>query len=140
MNFLTECLDNFVEIVTKKYCLFSGRARRREYWEYVLVETVIGMILGLIDNALHLHIGDNAGVLSTLASLVLLLPGLGLSVRRLHDIGREWYWLLIAFIPIAGAIWLLVLTCKEGDRGPNDFGPDPKDVFVPAAGGPAGEA
>ena len=139
MSFLKECMANFVEIVTKKYCLFSGRARRREYWLYVLAEFIIGLILQVIDNAFHLRIGES-GALSALSGLALLLPGLGLSVRRLHDTGRDWYWLLIVLIPFVGAIWLLVLACLEGDRGPNGFGPDPKAFAAPAAGGPDAEA
>ncbi|MBQ9358934.1 MAG: DUF805 domain-containing protein [Abditibacteriota bacterium] len=130
MSFVSECVDNFREIITQKYCQFSGRARRREFWQYTLTVWVISFVVQLIDKALHLEIdvpGDrDMGILSTILGLALLLPGLSLDVRRLHDIGREWYWLFIVLIPIAGPIWLLVLDCKEGDRFDNSFGPDPK--------------
>ncbi len=136
MSFASECVSNFTEIITKKYCLFSGRARRREYWMFVLANFVIGVIASVIDNVFGLEIENGANdieILSTIVSLALLLPSLGLTVRRLHDIGRDWYWIFIALIPIAGPIWLLVLECREGDRFDNSFGPDPKagPVFVP---------
>ncbi|MBP5273494.1 MAG: DUF805 domain-containing protein [Abditibacteriota bacterium] len=136
MSFASECVSNFTEIITKKYCLFSGRARRREYWMFVLANFVIGVIASVIDNVFGLEIENGANdieILSTIVSLALLLPSLGLTVRRLHDIGRDWYWIFIALIPIAGPIWLLVLECREGDRFDNAFGPDPKagPVFVP---------
>ena len=125
MSFVNECIDNFREIVTQKYCLFSGRARRREYWMFVLVNVVLSLIATLIDNALHLKIGKS-GVLELVLSLALLLPSLGLTVRRLHDIDKDWYWIFIVFIPIVGGIWMLVLECTEGNRFDNRFGPDPK--------------
>ena len=137
MSFASECISNFTEIITKKYCQFSGRARRREFWMYTLTVWVISFIISLIDKLLHLQIdvpnGQDIGILSVILSLALLLPGLALDVRRLHDIGRDWYWIFIALIPIAGPIWLLVLECREGDRFDNAFGPDPKagPVFVP---------
>ena len=129
MSFVSECTDNFKEIVTQKYCLFSGRARRREFWEYQLAVWVISIILTLIERALHLQIvSGNAtvGILSGIAGLALLLPGLGVTVRRLHDIDKDWYWIFIVCIPCIGSIWLLVLECMEGNRFDNRFGPDPK--------------
>ncbi|MBP5273495.1 MAG: DUF805 domain-containing protein [Abditibacteriota bacterium] len=143
MSFASECISNFTEIITKKYCQFSGRARRREFWMYTLTVWVISFIISLIDKLLHLQIdvpnGQDIGILSVILSLALLLPGLALDVRRLHDIGKEWYWLFIVLIPIAGPIWLLVLDCKEGDRFDNSFGPDPKaePAFVPGDNPPA---
>jgi uncharacterized membrane protein YhaH (DUF805 family) len=142
MSFASECVSNFTEIITKKYCLFSGRARRREYWMFVLANFVIGVIASVIDNVFGLEIENGANdieILSTIVSLALLLPSLGLTVRRLHDIGRDWYWIFIALIPIAGPIWLLVLECREGDRFDNSFGPDPKaePAFVPGDNPPA---
>ena len=77
--------EYFKDGVTLKYMDFSGRARRREYWSYTLCAFVIGFVAGLIDGLIGLH-----SVLSLIVSLALLLPGLAISVRRLHDLGKDW--------------------------------------------------
>ena len=115
--------------VLKQYVDFNGRARRKEYWMFVLFNFIIAFVLGFIDGILGLQIGSGAqaiGVLGLIYSLGVFLPGLAVSVRRLHDIGKSGWMVLIAFIPIVGAIWLLVLYCKEGDPGDNQYGPNPK--------------
>ena len=130
MSFASECVSNFTEIITKKYCQFSGRARRREFWMYTLTVWVISFIISLIDKAAHLQIDipaqTDVGILATILSLALLLPGLAVQVRRLHDIDKDWYWIFIVLIPIIGSIWMLILECKAGDSFDNRFGPDPK--------------
>ncbi|MBR4748015.1 MAG: DUF805 domain-containing protein [Abditibacteriota bacterium] len=131
MSFASECIGNFAEIITKKYCRFSGRARRREFWEYQLVVWILTTVISLIDGALKLQIDlpseTDPGILSSILGLLLLLPGLGVLVRRLHDIGKSAWWILIPILPIIGSIWLLILECKAGDKGPNNYGPDPKE-------------
>ncbi|WP_424210973.1 DUF805 domain-containing protein [Streptomyces sp. BI20] len=107
--------------VLKKYAVFSGRARRQEYWIFFLVNLGISIVLAIIDYAL-----GTGSIIGGLYSLAVLLPGLGVAVRRLHDTGKSGWWILIALIPLIGGIWLIVLLATEGQRNPNQYGPDPK--------------
>lgn len=113
---------NFVEAIktclVQKYCDFSGRARRSEYWYFALFNSIISWLVSLIFK--------NTNVVSIIVSLALLLPGLGVCVRRLHDLNKSGWKLLLALIPLVGAIILIVWFCKEGTAGPNQYGPDPK--------------
>ena len=115
----------------KQYIDFSGRARRKEYWMFVLFNLIFASVATALDNITGLTFSFNgvessSGWISLIYSLVLFLPGLGVCVRRLHDIGKSGWFIFIALIPIVGAIWLIVLYCKEGDHGNNEYGPDPK--------------
>jgi len=115
--------DWYLKVVRDNYANFNGRARRSEYWYFVLVNAIIGIILRLVDYA----IGSEIGIIGAIYSLAVLIPGLAAGVRRLHDTGKSgWYILLIFFVCI-GWIWLIVLYCTEGDNGPNEYGPDPKN-------------
>jgi uncharacterized membrane protein YhaH (DUF805 family) len=109
----------------KKYAVFSGRARRREYWLFFLASFVVGLVLGWIP------------VIGWLVSLALFIPSLSVGVRRLHDTGRGGLTLLLALIPLVGIIILIVFWAQEGAAGENKFGPDPKtaSASVPAAKG-----
>lgn len=112
--------------VLKKYAQFSGRACRAEYWMFFLFSLLIAVVLSVIDalTGLTWNHGQN-GVLSSLYALIVLIPGFAVSVRRLHDIDRSGWWLLIAFIPIVGALVVLMFYCQRGTRGENRFGADP---------------
>jgi uncharacterized membrane protein YhaH (DUF805 family) len=122
----------------KQYVDFSGRARRREYWMFFLVNLVIVIVLSLVDTMLgtggfratsgggSFYAANSLGLLSGLYSLGVLLPAIAVAVRRLHDTDRSGWWILIGLIPIIGGIVLLVFYVLEGTRGPNRFGPDPK--------------
>ncbi len=113
--------------VLRQYADFEGRARRKEYWMFVLFNLVISFVLGFVDGMVGLKVGEaGVGVLSTLYSLAVLVPGIAVSVRRLHDIGKSGWMLLVAFIPCLGALILLFWVIKEGDKGPNAYGSDPK--------------
>ncbi|HYH29112.1 MAG TPA: DUF805 domain-containing protein [Pseudonocardia sp.] len=114
--------------VLRQYADFTGRARRTEYWMFALFNIVIGIVLMVFDNLLGLTFanGFTNGVLGTLYSIAVLLPGLAVAVRRLHDTNRSGWWVLIALVPIVGVIVLIVLLATEGERGPNAYGPDPK--------------
>lgn len=113
--------------VLKKYAVFSGRARRKEYWMFFLFNLIALAVAALLDNLLGLDYEDMGyGVIYSLYALAVLLPSLGVGIRRLHDIGNSGWWLLISFIPLVGGIWLLVLLAREGQAGPNQYGPDPK--------------
>ncbi len=121
---------SFVEAVqtcvTKKYATFSGRARRSEYWYYTLFSILVSLVTSVVGSALFVHSEGDVNILSALASIALLLPGLGVAIRRLHDIGKSGWWYLIALVPFIGWIVLLIFMCRDSDRGPNQFGPSPK--------------
>ncbi|HFK4480310.1 TPA: DUF805 domain-containing protein [Citrobacter sedlakii] len=108
--------------VLKNYALFSGRARRKEYWMFVLINMIISAIL----NVIQAVIGMETPYITIIYSLAVLLPSIAVAVRRLHDTERSGWWLLISLIPIVGAIVLIVFMCQNGTAGNNRFGADPK--------------
>jgi uncharacterized membrane protein YhaH (DUF805 family) len=112
----------------KRYAEFSGRSRRKEYWMFALLQLVLFVGLSIIEGILGLSgmVGGVYGPLTTLVLLALLIPGIAVSIRRLHDTDRSGWWLLIALIPLVGGIVLLVFMVTDGTRGPNRFGDDPK--------------
>ena len=113
--------------VLKKYAVFSGRARRKEYWFFALFNAIIVFALTVIDISAGLYDAfAEIGLLSGLYSLAVLLPSIAVSVRRLHDIGRTGWWLLIVFIPLVGIIVLLVFAVLDSMPGDNRYGPNPK--------------
>ncbi len=101
------------------YVNFSGRASRSEYWYWILFYILVGIVASVIDAALGI------GFLGALVSLGLFLPSLAVAVRRLHDLDKSGWWFLLIFIPLVGAIILIVWFCTKGTTGPNRFGPDP---------------
>jgi uncharacterized membrane protein YhaH (DUF805 family) len=111
--------------VLKKYAVFSGRARRKEYWMFFLFNLVISVILSIVDSVAGTN-GSGVGIISTIYSLAVLIPSLAVGVRRLHDTGRTGWWILIALIPLIGTIVLIVFLATEGNAGDNQYGPDPK--------------
>jgi len=121
---------NWYVKVLKNFANFSGRARRKEYWMFALISFVISLILGFIDGAIHTTLvigpGQPIGIIQSIYGLVVLIPGLAVGVRRLHDINKSGWMLLVALIPLVGAIWLLVLLATNGTPGENNYGPDPK--------------
>lgn len=115
--------------VLKKYAVFSGRARRAEFWYFFLFSAIISIFLAVIDEFMGWNFemgGENLGFVSTLYYIAVLLPYLGVIIRRLHDTARSGLWILIAFIPIVGVIVLLVFLILKGTEGDNQYGPDPK--------------
>lgn len=117
--------------VLQKYTVFSGRARRKEYWMFVLVNffiiialEIVMFILGSMDDNLML-IGS--GLLS-LYGLYIILPTLAVAVRRLHDVGKSGWWYFIALVPFIGGIWLLILFASDSQPGENQYGPNPKGM------------
>ncbi|MFD5145828.1 DUF805 domain-containing protein [Streptomyces sp. NPDC058401] len=111
--------------VLKKYAVFSGRARRQEYWMFVLFDIAALIIAAIIDGVL-----GTSPWIYLLYAVATFLPGLGLAIRRLHDLGKSGWWLLIGLVPLVGGIWLLVLTATEGQPNPNQYGPSPKAVHA----------
>jgi uncharacterized membrane protein YhaH (DUF805 family) len=104
-----------------KYVDFSGRARRSEYWWYWLFQAIVGFGSAALDVALDAH-----GLFQGLVAVVMLLPGVAMAVRRLHDNNRSGWSVFIALIPLVGSIMVLVFLCEDSGDGPNRYGPSPK--------------
>ncbi len=115
--------------VLKKYAVFSGRARREEFWMFTLFNIIFAFIAIILDNVLGIAIkGVGYGPLYGLFVLAILIPSLAVSVRRLHDVGKSGWMILISLIPLIGSIWLLVLMATDSNIGKNEYGPNPKDT------------
>jgi uncharacterized membrane protein YhaH (DUF805 family) len=113
---------NFTQAISSgfsNYVNFAGRAIRSEYWYWVLFVIVASIVASIIDVVLGIR------VFEPLFSLAVLLPSIAVGVRRLHDLDRSGWWLLLGFIPLIGAIVLIVWYCGRGTVGANRFGPDP---------------
>ncbi|MGR3363885.1 MAG: DUF805 domain-containing protein [Maritimibacter harenae] len=125
-----------VRTVFSKYATFTGRARRAEFWWFVLFYIIVNFILGLIDSVLFgtttttetsFSAETDTPILSGIFWLATIIPYIAVGVRRLHDTNRSGWWLLLGFIPLIGAIILIVWFATGGDRGRNRFGDDPID-------------
>ena len=111
----------------KKYADFNGRARRKEYWYFVLFNLFFVTIAIVLDNIFGIAAREvGFGPIYGLYSLIALIPGLAVVVRRLHDTGKSGWMILISFIPFIGGIWLLVLMTIDGDLNDNEYGTNPK--------------
>lgn len=112
----------------KKYADFQGRARRAEYWMFVVFQILVYIAVAIV--SMIVSGGDTnsaaASALMGLVTLGLLLPSIAVTVRRLHDTNRSGWWILISLLPLIGGIWLFVLTVLDGTPTSNRFGPDPK--------------
>lgn len=113
-------------LALKKYAEFNGRSRRKEYWMFYLIYSIISTVLSILDQFL-VSFTSGITVLSGLFGLFFIIPWIAISVRRLHDVNKSGWYLLLWFLPIIGWIWLFVLSVTEGDSGPNKYGPDPKN-------------
>ena len=117
MNYYSICLSKFAD--------FSGRARRREYWTFALVNCLIAMLLLI----LGLAFGEDSpasNIMVTIFYLIMLVPNLSVSVRRLHDIGKSGWWLFIGLIPLIGSLLLLVWSFMDSEPDENQYGENPK--------------
>ena len=118
--------------VLNQYTDFSGRARRKEYWMYALFNLIFAMVALMVDLLLgtSFDIGGmnilGYGYIYMLYNLFVLIPGLAVLVRRLHDVGKSGWFILISIIPLIGGIWLLVLLVTDSDAGNNKWGSNPK--------------
>jgi len=117
--------------VLKKYAVFSGRARRKEYWYFVLFNFLIGILLGIIDGAIGGFDPEKVGILGLIYTLAILIPSLAVTFRRLHDTGRSGWWWLIGLIPLIGWIVLFVFMVLDSDPETNEYGPSPKATEDP---------
>lgn len=115
--------------VIRNYVNFSGRARRKEFWMFVLFAFLFSVAAGIIDNTLGTtDETGTTGVFSGLFGLFLLLPSLAVSARRLQDTGKSGFWLFLYLIPVIGFIVILIFCILPGNEGRNKFGPDPKQA------------
>ena len=112
-----------IKSVFSQYVGFSGRARRSEYWYFVLFEAVISSVLSGLGQKVAAF-----SVIGGIFALAVLLPGLAVCIRRLHDIGKSGWWILLSLIPVVGGIILIVFACKDSEPGDNQYGPNPKGM------------
>ncbi|ANV85221.1 hypothetical protein AWQ21_13060 [Picosynechococcus sp. PCC 7003] len=116
--------EEFVDYYIKawqNYTNFSGRARRKEFWYVFIINLLISFVLGIFQET---FLGVIASLVSIIYSLAFILPGIALSIRRLHDTGRSGWWLLIGFVPIIGVIVLIVFFASDSQPGPNQYNAD----------------
>lgn len=105
--------------VLKKYAVFTGRARRKEYWMFFLFNTIIGVVLGLVEGVLGNGAEMDRSILASIYQLAVMIPSIAVSVRRMHDTDHSGWWLLVPIVNF-------VFCCTEGTKGDNRFGSDPK--------------
>jgi len=118
---------NYYVSVLSNYANFSGRARRAEFWNFILINVLIYCVLAML-----IFAGTAFGVLIVIYALGVLIPSLAVRVRRMHDLGKSGWYILVSLIPVVGIVWMLVLLCTAGEEGTNEYGPDPKaeEVFA----------
>ena len=125
---------NWYLAALKKYAVFAGRARRKEFWFFMLFNTLVTVALAMIDLWTGTYDEDvGLGVLSGLYAVAMIVPGIAVTVRRLHDTDRSGWWYLLLFIPVIGALVILVFMLLDGTPGSNRFGPNPKEGSSPGA-------
>jgi len=132
---------NWYLLALKKYADFATRSRRSEYWFFVLFNIIAAIVLSIIDSVTGLASAEYGGLgpFYGLYALAVLIPSIAVGVRRLHDIGKSGWWLLLAFIPLIGAIVLIIWFVKDSEAGTNRFGPNPKEVGSATAAAAAAE-
>lgn len=118
---------NYYISVLKDYVTFTGRARRAEYWMFTLINVIICIVL----YALAMQ-AESLFILYALYTLAVFLPSIAVSVRRMHDLGKSGWMVLIGLIPLIGGIILLVMFCMDSQPGDNEYGPNPKATATAA--------
>ncbi|MBG3018945.1 DUF805 domain-containing protein [Proteus sp. WDL240414] len=123
----------YLEVIKNNYANFSGRARRKEYWMFTLVNTIIIAVLyAILISSVDMNTGEMsslgsiAGIIIGIYSLAIIVPSLAVTIRRFHDQDKSGWMFLLAFIPAVGGLIVFVFMCLEGTKGDNRFGPDPK--------------
>ncbi|MGF1683612.1 DUF805 domain-containing protein [Photobacterium minamisatsumaniensis] len=117
---------NWYLYVLKKYAVFTGRARRQEYWYFILINMLISFALQMINQWFINPADSGGGVLGVIYSLAILVPTLAVSVRRLHDTGKKGWWLLLGLIPVVGVLVLIFFFIQDSEVTSNVYGPNPK--------------
>lgn len=111
--------------VLKKYAVFEGRARRKEYWMFILFNVLISIGIVIVESLI-----GTFGIIYVVYTLGVLIPGLAVLVRRLHDTDRSGWWVLISLVPLIGFIVLLVFVVQDGTPSQNQYGANPKDAIT----------
>lgn len=114
-------VNNYKEVL-RKYTVFTGRASRAEFWYFTLASILISIVLGMF--------GRLGNMLGFVYSIAVLLPTIGVGIRRLHDTNRSGWWFLLLLIPVIGWIVLIVFYAIEGDAGDNQYGPNLKGASM----------
>lgn len=106
---------------------FDGRARRKEYWMFTLFNLIFIIAAGIIDRVTGLA-NDLTGIgpVYVIYVVAMFIPSIAVAIRRLHDIGKPGWWLLLVIIPVIGGLWLLYLMVQDSEPGDNQYGPNPK--------------
>jgi uncharacterized membrane protein YhaH (DUF805 family) len=122
---------NWYLTVLKKYAEFSGRARRKEYWMFALMNFLISILISIVGAV----IGDTDGLiavsLSGVYALFIFIPSLAVTVRRLHDTNKSGWWILITLVPLIGGLVLLIFMIMDSDPNTNAYGANPKAAPEP---------
>ncbi|SCB77344.1 DUF805 domain-containing protein [Gilliamella intestini] len=121
----------FISCITQNYANFNGRARRQEYWMFTLFGFLLNLalsIVGVILISISTSLVSVTNIISFVVWAALFLPSLAVAVRRLHDTDRSGWWVLIALVPLIGAIVLLVFACMDSTPGSNQYGENPKGL------------
>lgn len=124
-------IESYKNTVFKNYANFRGRARRSEYWYFVLMNIIIavGFLMPMFwFSEVHAVIGPWTIFGISVYVIAMILPTFALISRRLHDIGKSGWYYLVRFIPVIGPIWFLIMMCTAGDVGSNQYGADPKQI------------
>jgi uncharacterized membrane protein YhaH (DUF805 family) len=108
--------------VLRQYADFKGRARRKEYWMFILFNLIFCAVAAILDSLLGTYT-----LFYCIYAIAVFIPGLAVLVRRLHDVGKGGGWIFISLVPLVGAIWLLILLCTDSEAGNNRFGQNPKE-------------
>ena len=113
--------------VLRQYADFNGRARRKEFWMFVLFNLIFAIVANVLD-----YMFGTVYIFAGIYGLAMLIPGLAVSVRRLHDVGKSGWMLLVGLIPVVGGIWLFVLSVMDSQPGTNQYGENPKEILTVA--------
>ncbi|MDO9168600.1 MAG: DUF805 domain-containing protein [Methylobacter sp.] len=117
--------------VLKKYAVFNGRARRKEYWFFFLFNIIISMILSAIDGLTgSFNPETGVGLLGGIYTIAVLIPSIAVSVRRLHDTGRSGWWLLVGLIPLIGTLICFIFMVQDSESSENEYGANPKGFIA----------
>lgn len=109
-------IEMYKKVVFENYANFNGRARRREYWMFFLVNIIIGIVIGFVAGL----ISEKLLIIANIYNLAILVPSIAVAVRRMHDVGKSGWFILIP-------IYNIILLATEGEKGPNQYGADPKN-------------
>ena len=116
-------MDYYLNVL-RQWKNFDGRSSKKEYWIFILVNFVITIALTIVEQVFF----RGSGVISSLYGLFVLIPGIAVAIRRLHDVGKSGWMQLVIFIPLIGWIWILILMVKDGEIGRNQYGEDPNEI------------